>query len=58
MIRSNTCDYTNLLAPVERNDFKSVISEHMLCIKFMSTCEIVLRRMPQNTFDVKAWSCQ
>ena len=32
-------------------NFKSVISEHMLCRKSMSTCEISLRRMPQNTFD-------
>ena len=33
------------------NIFKSVISEHMLWIKFMSTsCEIALRWMPLKTF--------
>ena len=36
-------------------NFKSVISKHMLWIKFMSTCcEIVFRWMPQNTFDDKS----
>ena len=43
----------NSLAP-ERcvNYFKSVISEHMLQIKFMRTSyEIALLRMPQETFD-------
>ena len=35
--------------------FKSVISEHMLQIKFMGTsCEIALRWMPQITFDDKS----
>ena len=35
------------------SNFKSAISEHMLQIKFMSTsCEIALRWIPQNTFDV------
>ena len=33
-------------------NFKSVIYEHILQIKFMSTfCEIALRWMPQNIFD-------
>ena len=36
------------------NDFESVISKHMLQIKFMSTCEITLRWMPWNTFDGKS----
>ena len=39
-------------------DFKSVISEYMLRIKFMSTfCEIAFRWMPRNTFDNKSASC-
>ena len=34
------------------NNFKSVISEQILWIKFMSgACETALRWMPQNTFD-------
>ena len=34
------------------SNYKSVISKHMLQIKFMSTSwEIALRGMPQNTFD-------
>ena len=34
------------------NDFKSVVSEHMLWIKFLSTpCETALRWMPQDIFD-------
>ena len=34
------------------NNYKNVISEHMLQIKFMSTWyEIALRWMPQDTFD-------
>ena len=37
-------------------DFKSVISEYMLRIKFMSTCEIAFRWMPRNTFDNKSAS--
>ena len=36
------------------NDFKSAISEHMLRIHFMSTCEIAVRWMPQDTFDDKS----
>ena len=57
----------NSLAPGRcGNHFKSVISKHMLWIKFMGTsCEIALRRMPQNTFDnkptlvqVMAWCSQ
>ena len=36
-------------------DFKSIISENMLGIKFMRTsCEIALWWMPQNTFDGKS----
>ena len=35
------------------NDFKSVIIEHVLLIKFTSTCEIALSWIPQNTFDYK-----
>ena len=34
--------------------FKSVIFEHMLRIKFMNICEIVLRWTPQITFDDKS----
>ena len=37
------------------NDFKSVIHEHMLLMKFMSTSyEIVRRWKPQNTFVAKS----
>ena len=40
-----------VLGRYDRN-FESVISEHMLWIEFMSTsCEIILRWMPQNTYD-------
>ena len=36
------------------SNLKSVISKHMLQIKFMSnSCEIALYQMPQNTFDDK-----
>ena len=35
-------------------NIKSVISKHLLRIKFMSTCEIALRWMPQNTFGNKS----
>ena len=49
-----------------RQNLKSVISEHMSWISFMITsCEIALRWMQQNTFDdkstsvqVMAWCCQ
>ena len=34
-------------------NFENVISEHMLQITFMSTCEIALRWIPQNTLDEK-----
>ena len=35
--------------------FKSVISKHMLWVKFWGTpCELVLRSMPQNIFDEKS----
>ena len=46
----------NLLAPGRSDsNFQSVISEHILWIKFMSSsCEIALRCMPQNTFDDKS----
>ena len=38
---------------------KSVILEHILRIKFMSTsCEITFRWMPQNTFNDKSWLVQ
>ena len=36
------------------SNFQSVISEHMLLIKFMRTLEISVRWMPQNTFDDKS----
>ena len=35
-------------------NFKSLISKHVLLIKFMNTCEIAYRWMPQNTFDDKS----
>ena len=47
----------NSLAPGRCDcNLKSVISEHMLQIKFMSSTsvEIALRWMPQNTFDDKS----
>ena len=47
----------NSLAPGRCDfNFKSVISEHMLQIKFMTSTsvEIALRWMPQNTFDDKS----
>ena len=48
-------DKCYLLAPMRcDSNFKSVISQHMLWIKFMSTCEVVLRWIPQNTFDDKS----
>ena len=45
--------WVNSLAPGRcAHDFKSIISEYLLVIKFMSIyCEIVLRWMPQNAFD-------
>ena len=58
----------NSLAPGRcGSNFKSVISKHIIWwINFMSTsCEIVLKWMPQNTFNEKstlvqitAWYCQ
>ena len=33
------------------DSFINVISEHMLLITFLGTCEIALRWLPQNTFD-------
>ena len=36
----------------------SGISEHMLCITFVSNCEIALRWMPQNTFHDKSMLLQ
>ena len=49
-------DIFNSLAPEWcGSNFKSVISKHMLRIKFMSTsCQIDLRWIPQNTFDDKS----
>ena len=45
--------HINILAPGRRDsDIKSVISKHMLQIKFMGcSCEIVLRRIAENIFD-------
>ena len=47
------------------SNFQSVMFKHMLPIRFMSTCEIALRWVPQNTFadkstlvQVMAWCCQ
>ena len=50
----------NWLAPRRcENNFESVISKHMLWIKFMSiSCEITLRRIPQNTFNDKSMLIQ
>ena len=46
-------------------NFKTVIFEHMLWIKFMSTCEMAFMWIPQNIFDDKStlvqvmvWCCQ
>ena len=44
-------DLRRYRAHYDVNVMESVISEHMLPIKFTSTCEIALRWMPQNTFD-------
>ena len=43
------------LGRVVHNNFRNVISQHMLQMKLMSTSEIAVRwvQMPQNTFDDK-----
>ena len=42
----------NPLAPgICDGNFKSFICEHILLIKFMTTCEIGFRWMPQNTIN-------
>ena len=47
-----TCGLNSLVPGICDSKFKIVISELMLCIKFMSSsCEIPLRWMPQNTPD-------
>ena len=38
------------------SNFKSIIFKRMLRIKLVSTCEIALRWMPQNTFEVNIGS--
>ena len=44
--------YLNSFAPgMCRSNFGSVMSEQMLQINFMGTCEIALRWMLQNIFD-------
>ena len=58
--------WLNSLAPGRcGNDIKSVISELILQIEFMDTCETTFRWMPGNVFydqwtlvQVMAWCCQ
>ena len=58
--------WLNSLAPGRcGNDIKSVISEVILQIEFMDTCETTFRWMPENVFydqwtlvQVMAWCCQ
>ena len=52
--RTDIVDLNSLVPGKCGSDFKSVFSEHMLQIKFMSICEIALRWMPQNSFDDKS----
>ena len=55
----DSAQYTDLLAPAKcGSDFKSVLQEHMIRIKFMGACEFELKWMPQNAFDDKSISAR
>ena len=55
MFPNVTVELNSSLAPGRcGSNFKSVIFEHKLRVKFMSTsCEIALKWMPQDAFDDK-----